>query len=64
MPKITSKNLQEISELLDSEHLAYQKSLFFSTQAQDPALKKKFGTWANNHKRRFDSLLNYLNSHE
>lgn len=64
MATITAKNLTELSELLDSEDLAYKKCLFYSTQATDPTLKAKLGGYANHHKQRFTSLLNYLNSHE
>jgi hypothetical protein len=63
-PKMTSKNLEEISELLDSEDLAYKKCLFYSVQASDPTLKAKLGGFANNHKRRFEALFSYLESHE
>lgn len=63
-PKLTAMNLQELEELLDSEELSYKKCLFFATQATDPTLKTKLGTFANNHKKRFEALLSYLNSHE
>lgn len=63
-PKMTSKNLQEISELLDSEDLAYKKCCSYVAMCCDPTLKTKMGTYANNHKMRFEALLNYLNSHE
>lgn len=63
-PKLTSKNLEQISELLDSEDLMYKKCLYYSTQVSDSTLKSKLGTYANKHKRRFESLLTYLNSHE
>ena len=62
--KMTTKNLQELSELLDSENLSYQKCLFYATQATDPTLKSKLGGYANNHRQRFEALLKYLNSHE
>jgi hypothetical protein len=62
--KLTSKNLQEITELLDSEDLAYKKCLFYTAQASDTTLKAKLGTYANNHRQRFEALLKYLNSHE
>ncbi len=63
-PKLTSKNLEQISELLDSEDLMYKKCLYYATQACDATLKAKFGTYANKHRQRFESLLSYLNSHE
>jgi hypothetical protein len=63
-PKLTSKNLQELSELLDSEDLAYKKCLFYSVQAQDPTLRSKLGAFANRHRQRYEALFDYLNSHE
>ncbi|MDR2201364.1 MAG: hypothetical protein LBP26_01155 [Clostridiales bacterium] len=62
--KLTSKNLQELGELMDSEDLAYKKCLFYATVATDSTLKSKLGAYANNHRQRFEALLKYLNSHE
>lgn len=62
--KMTSKNLEEISELLNSEDLAYKKCCNYVAECTDPVLKNKLGKYANNCKIRFESLLNYLNTHE
>lgn len=61
--KMTTKNLQEVSELLDSLDLGYKKCVFYSTQAKDPELKEKLGKYANNYKQCFNAMFNYLNSH-
>ena len=61
---MTTKNLSEISELLNSEFLAYKKCCNYVGGTTDSVLKQKLGTYANNHKLRFEVLLNYLNSHE
>jgi len=61
---MTTKNLSEISELMNSEFLAYKKCCNYVSGTGDSVLKEKLGTYANNHKLRFEVLLNYLNSHE
>lgn len=61
---MTTKNLEEISELLNSEDLAYKKCCNYVSECTDSVLKTKLGVYANNHKKRFDTLLTYLNSHE
>lgn len=63
-PKMTAKNLTEISELLEFEDLSYKKCKSYSMQCTDPTLKSKMDTFATNHKKRFNALLDYLNSHE
>ena len=60
--KLTSKDLTELSELLESESLAYKKCVSYASTASDPALRQKFGSYANNHRARFEKLLSYLNS--
>ena len=59
---MTSKNLQELSELLDSENLAYRKCCNYVSECKDPTLKNKLGKYANNHQIRFETLLSYLNN--
>lgn len=58
--KFTSKDLQEISELLDTESLAYKKCKSYACLVSDPTLQDKLCCYAKNHKARFDKLLNYL----
>lgn len=62
--KMTTKTLQELSELLNSEELAYKKCCNYVATCQDPVLKTKMGQYANRHKARFEALFNYLNTHE
>lgn len=59
---MTSKNLQELSELLDSENLAYRKCCNYVSECKDPTLKNNLGKYANNHRIRFETLLSYLNN--
>ena len=59
---MTSKKLQELSELLDSENLAYRKCCNYVSECKDPTLKNKLGKYANNNRIRFETLLSYLNN--
>jgi hypothetical protein len=61
---MTTKTLEELNELLNSEELAYKKCCNYVAACADPALKTKLGRYANRHKARFDALLSYLNTHE
>jgi hypothetical protein len=58
---MTTNNLQEVSELLGSEYLAYKKCCNYVSTCKDAVLKEKLGTYANNHRIRFEALLSYLN---
>ena len=64
MSKMTTKTLQEISELLNSEELAYKKCCNYASECADPTLKTKLGRYANNHKNRFETIYNYLNNND
>lgn len=59
---MTTKNLQEVSELLNSEYLAYKKCCNYVSSASDSVLREKLGTYANNHRVRFETLFSYLNA--
>ena len=59
--KLTSKDLTELSELMESESLAYKKCVNYACTVCDPVLKEKLGHFANNHRLRFEKLLSYLN---
>lgn len=59
---MTTKSLQELSELLRSERLAYKKCCNYVSDANDPELKATLGELANNHKLRYETLTNYLNN--
>jgi hypothetical protein len=60
--RLTSKDLTELSGLLESESLAYKKCVSYAGMVTDPVLKEKLGGFANNHRIRFEKLLGYLNS--
>ena len=63
-PKLAAKNLEVLSELMLIEELAYKKCDLYSKQFKDSALQSQCTELANNHKARFTSLYNYLNSHD
>lgn len=62
MSNFTSKDLQEVTELLDSECLAYKKCMSYACLVSDETLQQKLCGYAHNHKSRFNKLMSYLNS--
>ncbi len=58
--KMTTKTLQELSELLGSERLCYKKCCNYVAACSDPVLKAKLGEYAVDCKSRFDALYDYL----
>ncbi|MDR3318891.1 MAG: hypothetical protein LBS99_05570 [Clostridiales bacterium] len=63
-PQITSKNLEVLSELMLMEELAYKKCANYASALKDPQLQSACRTIAENHRARFSSMFDYLNSHE
>ena len=57
---MTTKTLQELNELLNSEQLCYKKCCNYVSEVSDSELKAELGRFANNHKHRFETLLGYL----
>ncbi len=57
---MTSKSLQELSELCRSERLAYKKCVNYVCETDDAELKTALGALANGHKMRYETLTNYL----
>ena len=64
MSKMTTKTLQELTQLLGSEELAYKKCCEYVDECSDPVLKTKLGKYANNHKTRYIALYDYLSNNE
>jgi len=58
--QITSKDLTELSELLEGESLAFKKCVSYAALATDPELRERFNRFANHHKSRYSKLLTYL----
>lgn len=64
MPKkLSSKNLEVLSELMMLEELAYKKTSQYEKQFKDQDLKDQCKTLAENHKNRYTALNDYLASH-
>jgi len=63
-PQITAKNLEVLSELMIVEELAYKKCAMYANSLKDPELQSTCRTIAENHRNRFQNMLDYLNSHE
>ena len=61
MAKITTKTLQQLTELLQSENLAYKKCCNSVNQCTDATLKEKLGRYADGHKARFEALYGVIN---
>ena len=64
MSKMTTKTLQELTQLLGSEELAYMRWCAYVDEGSDPVLKTKLGKYANDHKTRYIALYVYLSNDE
>ncbi|HEY8389849.1 MAG TPA: hypothetical protein VIL26_02680 [Clostridia bacterium] len=64
MPKkLTSKDLEILSEMMLLEELAYKKSSLYEKQFKEQELKDQCKVLAENHKSRYTALNDYLASH-
>lgn len=57
---MTTKSLQELSELCRNEKLAYKKCCNYVSETDNDELRCELGKIANNHKRRYEALTDYL----
>jgi hypothetical protein len=60
MTKLTAKDLEVLSHLLDGEQMACKKARIYSKTLTDMALSEQMGELADAHERRFHSLLTLL----
>lgn len=60
MTNITTTTLQQLSELMQSENLAYKKCCTYAFACEDATLKAKLGNYAKRHKQRFEALYKAL----
>jgi len=58
--QLSTKDLTELSELLEAENLAYKKCKSYASRASDPMLKEQLNSFASSHKQRYSKLLTYL----
>lgn len=63
-PQITSKNLTILGDALNSEALLVHKYAQASQTVQDPAVKSQLTSASDLHRQHYNTLLNYLNSHQ
>ena len=57
---MTTKSLNELSELCRSEKLAYKKCCNYVSETDNEDLRCALGNLANGHKQRYEALLTYL----
>ncbi|MDA8226154.1 MAG: hypothetical protein M0T74_00340 [Desulfitobacterium hafniense] len=63
-PQLTSKNLTILSDSLNSEALLVHKYAQAAQSVQDPAIKSQLNSMSDQHRQHYNTLLNYLNSHQ
>lgn len=57
---MTTKSLNELSELCRSERLAYKKCCNYVSETDNEELRCALGKLANSHRLRYETLVNYL----
>lgn len=60
---LTSKNLTILEDQMNKEALNYKKLSLYASYCNDQQLKDVCQKSAQMHKKHFDTLYNYLNSH-
>lgn len=63
-PELTSKNLTILNDQLEAEALLVHKFAQAAQSVQDPAIKSQLSSISGQHRKHYDTLLNYLNSHQ
>lgn len=63
-PQITAKNLKILEDTLNYEALVVHKFAQAAQSAQDPAIKSQLNSASDLHRQHYNTLLNYLNSHQ
>lgn len=63
MAMLTSKNMSILEDQMSKEALNYKKMNLYSNYCNDQSLKNVCQKAAQMHKKHFDTLYNYLNSH-
>lgn len=64
MPELTSKNLAILNDQLGAEALLVHKFSQAAQMVQDQAISSQLSNMSGQHRKHYDSLLNYLNSHQ
>ena len=63
-PKLDEKNLLYLEDTLNYEYLAGKKCDAYAMQFTDQNCKTLSQQLSQHHKKRFDALYDYLNSHQ
>ncbi|KLU66869.1 MULTISPECIES: hypothetical protein [Desulfosporosinus] len=63
-PELTAKNLAILNDQLGAEALLVHKFAQASQTVQDPAVSSQLSSISELHRKHYDTLLNYLNSHQ
>lgn len=64
MPELTSKNLAILNDQLGAEALLVHKFAQAAQSVQDQAISSQLSNISAQHRKHYDTLLNYLNSHQ
>lgn len=63
-PQLESKSLSYMEDTLNQEALMHKKLMQYSQQLTEPTSQDLVRQLANSHQQNFDSLYNYLSSHQ
>lgn len=63
-PQLTSRNLTILSDQLGHEALLVHKYAQAAQSVNDPSVRSQLYSISELHRKHYDTLLNYLNSHQ
>lgn len=63
-PELTSKNLAILNDQLGAEALLVHKFAQAAQSVQDPAVRSQLSSMSEQHRKHYNTLLSYLNSHQ
>ena len=63
-PELTARNLAILNDQLGSEALLVHKFAQAAQSVQDQTISSELSAISKQHRRHYDTLLNYLNSHQ
>ena len=64
MPELTARNLAILNDQLGAEALLVHKFNQAAQSVQDQAVSSQLSSISQLHRKHYDTLLNYLNSHQ
>ncbi|GAB6153533.1 hypothetical protein JCM17380_22830 [Desulfosporosinus burensis] len=63
-PELTAKNLAILNDQIGAEALLVHKFAQAAQSVQDQAISSQLANMSGQHRKHYDTLLNYLNSHQ